>query len=127
MSKIYKVIDTKNAPAAIGAYSQGAIVGGVYYFSGQIGMDPKDGSVAIGFDAQLAQILRNIDGVLESQGLTRDNVFKTTIFMKDLSDFSKVNEEYEKYFTKPFPARSCVEVSRLPKDTLIEIEVMASK
>ena len=127
MSKIYKVIETDKAPAAIGAYSQGAVVGRNYYFSGQIGMDPLSGKIEESFDAQLAQVLNNIDGVLESEGLSRDNVFKTTIFMKDLSDFSKVNEAYEGFFSKPFPARSCVEVSRLPKDTLVEIEVMAAK
>ena len=77
-------------------------MGGNYYFSGQIGMDPLSGKIEESFDAQLAQVLNNIDGVLESEGLSRDNIFKTTIFMKDLSDFSKVNEAYEGFFLKTF-------------------------
>ena len=108
MSKSYQIVETDKAPKAIGAYSQGAIVGNMYYFSGQIGIDPVNGEITKDFDSQLAQVLVNIDGVLESQGLTRDNVFKTTIFMKDLGEFSKVNRAYEEFFSKPFPARSCV-------------------
>jgi 2-iminobutanoate/2-iminopropanoate deaminase len=83
--------------------------------------------MAQGFDAQLETILKNIDGLLQSQDLTRANIIKTTIFMTDLSQFGKVNEAYTKFFTAPFPARSTVQVSALPKAAVVEIEVIAAK
>ena len=118
-------VSTDKAPKAIGAYSQGVSYNGVTYFSGQIGLCPSTSQMAVGIDKELEQILKNIDGLLESQDLTRNDIIKTTIFMTDLSNFSKVNEAYEEYFDLPFPARSCVEVSALPKDATIEIEVIA--
>lgn len=122
-----EIISTDLAPAAVGTYSQGVLNNGTYYFSGQIGLIPTNGEMAEGFDNQLAQVLSNIDGLLKSQDLTRKNIIKTTIFLTDLQDFPKVNKAYEEYFEAPYPARSCVEVSALPKGALVEIEVLASR
>lgn len=119
------IIQTDKAPKAVGTYSQGVKFGNVFYFSGMLGLDPQTGNLGSGFDAQLSQILKNIDGLLESQELTRNNILKSTIFMTDLADFPKVNKAYEEYFTAPFPARSCVQVSALPRGAVIEIEVIA--
>lgn len=124
---MHKIVSTEKAPAAVGTYSQGVELQGVFYFSGQIGLDPANGELKKTFDEQLEQILKNVDGLLESQDLKRTNIFKTTIFMTDLAEFSKVNAAYEKYFEKPYPARSCVQVSALPKGAVIEIEVMAQR
>jgi len=119
-------ISTQLAPKAVGTYSQGVKLDNTFYFSGQIGLNPETMQLADGFKGQLDQILKNIDGLLESSSLTRKNIFKTTIFMTDLKDFSQVNQAYEKYFEAPYPARSCVQVSALPKEALIEIEVLAA-
>lgn len=124
---MHKIISTNKAPAAVGVYSQGVELQGVFYFSGQIGLDPLTGELKKSFDEQLDQILKNVDGLLESQNLKRTNIFKTTIFMTDLAEFGKVNAAYEKYFEQPYPARSCVQVSALPKGAVIEIEVMAQR
>jgi 2-iminobutanoate/2-iminopropanoate deaminase len=121
------VISTDKAPAAVGTYSQGVFFNGVFYFSGQIGLDAKTGELPAGFDAQLENVLKNIDGLLSSQDLTRENIVKTTIFMTDLAQFGKVNEAYTKFFTAPYPARSTVQVSALPKGAVVEIEVIAAK
>lgn len=121
------IVSTDKAPAAVGTYSQGVFYNGVYYFSGQIGLDAKTGEMPADFDGQLSNILNNIDGLLSSQGLTRENIVKTTIFMTDLAQFGKVNEAYTKFFKEPYPARSCVQVSALPKGAVIEIEVIAAK
>lgn len=123
MEKI--IVNTYKAPAAVGTYSQGVAVNGTYYFSGQIGLDPISGLLREGFQAQIKQIMENIDGLLESQDLTRENIVKTSVFVTDLSNFSMVNDTYISYFTAPYPARSTVEVSKLPKDALVEIEVIA--
>jgi 2-iminobutanoate/2-iminopropanoate deaminase len=122
-----KHISTDKAPAAVGTYSQGVEHNGTYYFSGQIGIDPRTGNLVDGFTPQLKQILKNIDGLLESQNLTRENIAKTSIFMTDLSLFAEVNQAYVEYFKAPYPARSTVEVPKLPKGALIEIEVIAVK
>lgn len=121
------IISTDKAPAAVGTYSQGVFHNGVYYFSGQIGLDAKTGELANGFDAQLETVMKNIDGLLQSQDLTRANIIKTTIFMTDLAQFGKVNDAYVKFFTAPYPARSTVQVSALPKGAVVEIEVIAAK
>lgn len=121
------IISTDKAPAAVGTYSQGVFHNGVYYFSGQIGLDAKTGEMPAGFDAQLENVLKNIDGLLQSQDLTRENIIKTTIFMTDLAQFGKVNEAYTKFFSAPYPARSTVQVSALPKGAVVEIEVIAAK
>ena len=122
-----KIIETSNAPAAVGTYSQGVVHQGVYYFSGQIGLAPETMEMPSDFEGQLNQILKNIDGLLDSQSLTRENIIKTTIFVTDLKNFSMVNQAYEQYFKKPYPARSCVEVPALPKGALVEIEVLAAQ
>lgn len=122
-----KIIATEKAPAAVGTYSQGVVHNGVWYFSGQIGLDAKSGEMATGFDAQLDNIMKNIDGLLHSQDLTRANIIKTTVFMTDLAQFGKVNEAYTKFFTAPYPARSTVQVSALPKGAVVEIEVVAAR
>lgn len=127
MSFEKKIIATDKAPAAVGTYSQGVFHNGVYYFSGQIGLDAKTGEMANGFDAQLETVMKNIDGLLQSQDLTRANIIKTTIFMTDLAQFGKVNDAYVKFFTAPYPARSTVQVSALPKGAVVEIEVIAAK
>lgn len=121
------IINTDKAPAAVGTYSQGTFHNGVYYFSGQIGLDAKTGEMAANFDAQLENIMKNIDGLLQSQDLTRENIIKTTVFMTDLAQFGKVNEAYTKFFKAPYPARSTVQVAALPKGAVVEIEVVAAK
>lgn len=123
----HQIINTPHAPKAVGTYSQGVISGNFYFFSGQIGLDPITMELKESFEQQLEQILHNIDYLLESVSLARENIIKTTIFLTSLDDFQKVNEHYERYFTAPYPARSCVEISKLPKNALIEIEVFASK
>ncbi|ATH06842.1 reactive intermediate/imine deaminase [Halobacteriovorax marinus] len=122
-----KIVNTDLAPAAVGTYSQGVEHNGVFYFSGQIGIDPKTSVLLEGFEAQLDQIMKNIDGLLESQGIDRTHIIKTSIFVTDLGKFNLVNEAYIKYFQEPYPARSCVEVPNLPKGALVEIEVIAAR
>ncbi len=122
-----KIISTKLAPAAVGTYSQGVEYQGVIYFSGQIGLEPKTMQMAEGFKGQIKQIMNNIDGLLKSQDLKRDNIIKTSIFVTDLGNFSLVNEAYVEYFSEPYPARSCVQVPALPKGALVEIEVIAGR
>ena len=127
MSFNKNIINTENAPAAVGTYSQGVEYNGVYYFSGQIGIDPSSGELVEGFDAQTKQIMKNIDGLLESCNITREHIIKTSIFVTDLANFGSVNEAYIEYFSEPYPARSCIEVPNLPKGALVEIEVIAAK
>lgn len=121
------IIETKKAPAAIGAYSQAMEVNGTYYFSGQIGLDPVSMELKPTFETQVAQILKNIDALLEASDLERSNIVKSTIFLTDLANFGAVNTAYTEYFKERFPARSCVEASNLPKGALVEIEVIAHK
>src|SRR3989338_195702 len=120
------IIVTDKAPSAVGTYSQGVEVNGIYYFSGQIGIDPLTLELKKSFDEELTQIFRNIDGLLESQELTRDHIIKSTIFMTNLQFFCQVNTAYREFFKAPYPARSCVQVSALPKNAQIEIEIIAS-
>ena len=122
-----KAIATPNAPAAIGPYSQGIAAGNTAYISGQLPIDPATGAFA-GEDiaSQTRQSLKNVAAVLEKAGLTMDNVIKTTVFLKDMGDFAAMNEIYAKFFEgTTYPARSAVEVARLPKDVLVEIETIA--
>ena len=121
------IVQTDLAPKAVGTYSQGVEHQGVYYFSGQIGLEPKTGELAAGFDAQLQQVLANIDGLLKACGLTREHILKSTIFMTDLKEFSKINAAYENFFKVPYPARSTIQVPALPKGALVEIEIIAAK
>ena len=120
-----KTVSTPNAPAAIGPYSQAQIVGSLVYTSGQIGLDPATGILAEGIEAQAHQVFKNLTALLEAAGSSMSKVVKTTVFIKDMNDFGTVNGIYAQYFTEPFPARSCVEVARLPKDCLVECEVIA--
>jgi len=121
-----KIISTSEAPAAIGPYSQGVRLGSTIYLSGQIPLDPKSGQiVAGGIDAQTKRVMENIGAVLRAEGLTFENVVKTTIFLADLGDFQTVNEIYGSYFKQAPPARSTVQVAALPKGARLEIEVIA--
>lgn len=122
-----KIISTDKAPAAIGPYSQAIEVNGMVYTSGVIPVNPATGEIPEGIDAQADQAIGNLVALLGEAGTSAENVVKTTVFIKEMDDFAKVNEVYAKYFTKDFPARSCVEVARLPKDVLIEIEAIAIK
>lgn len=119
-----KQISTTNAPAAIGPYSQAIISGNTMFCSGQIPINPATGEIPEGVEAQAEQALTNVKNLIEAAGASIDNVIKTTVFIKDMKDFAKINEIYAKYFTEPFPARSCVEVARLPKDVLLEVEAI---
>ena len=119
-----KVIATTNAPGAIGPYSQGMIVGGFVYTSGQIPVDPTTGNVPEGITAQAEQSCKNVGAILEAAGTGFEKVFKTTCFLADMGDFAQFNEVYAKYFVSK-PARSCVAVKTLPKGVLCEIEAIA--
>lgn len=121
-----KVLHTSNAPAAIGPYSQGIDGGGVIITSGQLPLDPATGAFAEGGIAgQTRQSLLNIQAILAEAGLTMDNVIKTTVFLKDMNDFAEMNSAYAAFFEQDPPARSAVEVARLPKDAAVEIEAIA--
>ena len=122
-----KVISTDKAPAAIGPYSQAIEVNGMVFTSGVIPVNPETGVIPEGVEAQATQAFTNLTNLIEAAGTSMDKVIKTTVFIKNMDDFGKINEIYAKYFTKDFPARSCVEVARLPKDVLIEIEAIAIK
>ena len=122
-----KTVSTDKAPAAIGPYSQAQIVGSLVYTSGQIPVDPATGLIAEGVEAQAEQVFKNIANLLESAGSSISKVVKTTVFIKNMDDFAAINAVYGKYFTQPYPARSCVEVARLPKDVLIECEAIAER
>lgn len=123
-----KIISTTEAPGAIGPYSQAVWAGDLLFTSGQIPVDPATGEViSQDVEEQTHQSLKNVRAILEAAGLTMDHVIKTTVFIKNMNDFGKINEVYAKYFSTPFPARSCVEVARLPKDIQVEVEVIAKK
>ena len=122
-----KAISTDKAPAAIGPYSQAIEVNGIVYTSGVIPVDPATGEIPEGAAAQAEQAIGNLAALLKEAGTSAENVIKTTVFIKNMEDFGTVNEIYAKYFTGVFTARSCVEVARLPKDVLIEIEAIALK
>ena len=122
-----KVISTEKAPAAIGPYSQAIEVNGMVYTSGIIPVDPATGNIPEGSVAQAEQAFLNMKNLLEAAGTDISQVVKTTVFIKEMNDFGAINEVYAKYFTEPYPSRSCVEVARLPKDVLIEIEAIVAK
>ncbi len=124
---VRNVINTPTAPKAIGPYSQGIELKKLIFFSGQIPIDPATGAlVGDDFTAQTRQVLKNIDALLTSKGLTAANVVKTTIFLTDMTKFAEVNAEYGSYFNFEPPARSCVAVAALPMGALVEIEVIAT-
>ena len=119
-----KIIATNNAPAAIGPYSQGMIVGNLVYTSGQIPVDPKTGEIPEGIQAQAHRSCQNVKAILEAAGSNMEKVFKTTCFLADMGDFAEFNQVYAQYFISK-PARSCVAVKSLPKGVLCEIEAIA--
>jgi 2-iminobutanoate/2-iminopropanoate deaminase len=122
-----KSIKTDKAPGAIGPYSQAVAANGMLFVSGQLPIDPGTGAFAgdeIKF--QTAQSLENVKAILEAAGSAMDNVLKVTVFLNDMNDFAGMNEVYAAYFSEPYPARAAVEVARLPKDALVEIEVIAT-
>ena len=126
MSK--KAINTEKAPKAIGPYSQAIQVGNLIYTSGQLPIDPTTGAFPEGgIKEQTRQSLRNIQAILEEAGLTMSNVVKTTVFLADMNDFADMNAVYAEFFTQPYPARSAVAVKTLPKNALVEIEVVAAE
>ncbi len=122
-----KAICTDKAPSAIGPYSQAIEVNDMIFTSGVIPVNPETGEIPQGVEAQADQAIKNLSNLLEASGSSTEKVIKTTVFIKDMNDFGKINEIYAKYFTGVYPARSCVEVARLPKDVLMEIEAIAQK
>ena len=122
-----QIIHTENAPAAVGPYSQAIRTGDLLMTSGQLGLDPVTGILPEDVEAQAEQALKNIGVILEAAGFARTDVVKTTVFIRNMGDFGKVNEIYAAFFGDHKPARSCVEVSALPKNGLVEIEVTAAK
>lgn len=121
-----EAVSTKAAPAAIGPYSQAVRSGNMLFLSGQIPLDPATGSmVPGGIEAQTRQVFTNIGAILEAAGASFDHVVSATVYVADLNDFAKVNEIYATYFTAPAPARATVQVARLPKDSLVEIQITA--
>ncbi len=123
-----KVINTDQAPAAIGPYSQAIKVGNLVYTSGQIPINPATGNfVEGGIKEQTRQSLTNIKAILEETGLSMNNVVKTTVFLADMNDFADMNSVYAEFFSEPYPARSAVAVKTLPKGALVEIEVVAGE
>jgi 2-iminobutanoate/2-iminopropanoate deaminase len=123
-----RIVTTDAAPKAIGPYSQAAWTGDLLYCSGQIPIDPATGNLVTGgIVEQTQRVLENLHALLLSQDLSFDHVVKTTVFLSDLGHFAAMNEVYSKYFTKDIPARSTVQVARLPKDALVEIEAIAAR
>lgn len=118
-------INVNGAPAAVGPYVHAVKTGNLIFISGQLGLDPADGTLPEGVEAQTKQSLENLKTILEGTGSGFDYVVKTTIFLADIADFGKVNEIYAQYFAKEVPARSCVEAANLPKGGLVEIEAIA--
>lgn len=121
-----KIINTSNAPAPIGPYSQAVLVGGILFASGQIAINPANGElVTSDIKAETKQVMENIRGILSAAGLGFSNIVKTSIFLSDMNNFAQVNEVYGAYFSDNFPARETVQVARLPKDVNVEISVIA--
>lgn len=122
------VISTDKAPAAIGPYSQAIEVNGMIYTSGMIPIDPSTGELVTGsVEAQAEQAISNLEALLAASGSSIEKAVKTVVFISNMDDFGKINEVYAKHFKEPYPARSCVQVARLPKDVAIEIEAVAVK
>ena len=120
-----EIISTLNAPSATGPYSQAVRASGMLFISGQIGIIPENSRLAEGIEKQTKQTLENLKTILEAGGSSLENVVKTTVFLKNMNNFNAMNEIYSSYFSVKFPARCCVEVSRLPKEAEIEIEAIA--
>lgn len=122
-----KVISTTNAPAAVGPYVQAIQAGNFLYASGQLGLIPETGTLPEGVEAQTVQALKNVEAILTEAGYTKEDVIKTSVFLDDINDFATINGIYAEFFGEHRPARSCVEVAKLPKGGLIEIEIIAAK
>ena len=122
---MHTIINTEKAPAAVGPYVQAIRAGNTLYSSGQLGLIPQTGALPEGIEAQTRQSLANIRAILDESGFEKSDIVKTTVFIKDMNDFAAVNAIYADFFGDARPARSCVEVSRLPKDGLVEIEFVA--
>ena len=123
-----KIISTKDAPAAIGPYSQAAEVGGLLFISGQLPLDPATGNMAPAeIKAQTEAVIKNLEGILKSEGLSLGHIVKTTVYMADLGQFAQMNEVYGRFFSANPPARATVEVKALPKAALVEIEAVAAR
>jgi len=121
-----RVIETSDAPKAIGPYSQAIVANGFVFAAGQVGADPKTGAlVEGGIVEQTEQVLKNLAAVLKASGNSLDDVVKTTVFLADINDFAKMNEVYARHFKTPFPARSTVQAARLPRDARVAIEAVA--
>ena len=125
MNETMTEIKTNKAPAAIGPYSQAIVSGNMLFTSGQIPVNPETGEIPEGVEAQANQVFTNLKNLIEAAGARMEKVVKTSVFIKNMDDFGIINEVYAKYFTSPYPARSCVEVAKLPKGVLIEIEAIA--
>ncbi|MBO7436645.1 MAG: RidA family protein [Bacteroidaceae bacterium] len=122
-----KIIATNNAPAAIGPYSQAVELNGTLFISGQIPVNPATGEMPQGIEAQTRQVLKNIGAILEADGLTYNDVVKTTVMIADMADFAAMNAVYAEFFTQDKPARVCFQAAALPKNALVEIEAIAGK
>lgn len=122
-----KVISTDKAPGAIGPYSQAIEINGMVFTSGVIPVNPATGEIPEGVEAQATQAFTNLKNLIEASGTDITHVIKTTVFIKEMNDFVKINEIYAGFFREPYPSRSCVEVARLPKDVLLEIEAVVVK
>ncbi|MDO4490528.1 MAG: RidA family protein [Lachnospiraceae bacterium] len=122
-----KVISTTNAPAAVGPYVQAIQAGDFLYASGQLGLIPETGELPEGIEAQTAQALKNVEAILAEAGYTKEDVIKTSVFLDDMNDFATVNGIYAEFFGDHRPARSCVEMAKLPKGGLVEVEIIACK
>ena len=120
-----QIIKTEKAPGAIGPYSQAVKIGNMVYTSGQLGIDPQTGELVDDLASQAHQVFKNLKAVLEAAGTDMDHVVKTLVFLADMNDFGAVNDIYKEYFANDYPARSAVEVARLPKDAKLEIEAIA--
>ena len=122
-----KIIATNNAPAAIGPYSQAVELNGTLFVSGQIPVNPATGEIPQGIEAQTRQVLKNIGAILEANGLTYNDVVKTTVMIADMADFAVMNAVYAEFFTQDKPARVCFQAAALPKNALVEIDAIAGK
>lgn len=122
-----ETINAKNAPAAVGPYVHAVKAGNTLYTSGQLGLIPETGALPEGVEAQAKQAMENLKAVVEAAGMTMADIVKTTVFLVDINDFAAVNAIYASYFTGDAPARSCVQVAKLPKDGLVEVEAIVAK
>ncbi len=122
-----KSVMTSKAPAAIGPYSQAALMNDTLFVSGQLGIDPSSGQLAEGFEAQANLVFQHLKNILEAAGMGMSHVVKVSVFLKDMDDFASLNDLYSRYFSAPYPAREAIQVARLPKDGLIEISLIAMR